>query len=98
VLVEAMACGLPVVACAVHGPAAIVADGKTGWLVPPDGVDALTDALLAAASDREERRARGKRAYAESGSYGWPAIARRLASLYEELLVPTQERAARAGR
>ena len=34
VLVEAMACGLPVVACATHGPAAIVADSKTGWLVP----------------------------------------------------------------
>jgi glycosyltransferase involved in cell wall biosynthesis len=98
VLVEAMACGLPVVACASHGPAAIVADGKTGWLVPPDSVDALTDALVAAASDREERRARGERAYAESGRYGWPAIARRLVSLYEELLVPTQERAARAGR
>ena len=98
VLVEAMACGLPVVACASHGPAAIVADGKTGWLVPPDGVDALTDALVAAASDREERRARGERAYAESRRYGWPAISRRLASLYEELLAPAHERAARAGR
>ncbi len=97
VLVEAFACGLPVVACAAHGPAAIVADGKTGWLVPPDGVDALTDALLAAASDHEERRARGERAYAESRRYGWPTIARVLASLYEELLVPTQERAGRAG-
>lgn len=98
VLVEAMACGLPVVACAAHGPAAIVADGKTGWLVPPDREDALTDALVVAASDREERRARGARAFAESRRYAWPAIARRLASLYEELLVPTQERAARAGR
>jgi glycosyltransferase involved in cell wall biosynthesis len=98
VLVEAMACGLPVVACASHGPAAIVADGKTGWLVPPDGVHALTDALLAAASDREERRARGERACAESRRYAWPAIAGRLTSLYEELLVPTQERAARVGR
>ncbi len=92
-----MACGLPVVACASHGPAAIVADGKTGWLVPPDGVGALTHALVAAASDRKERRARGERAYAESGRYAWPAIARRLASLYDELLVPTQERAARVG-
>jgi glycosyltransferase involved in cell wall biosynthesis len=27
VLVEAMACGLPVLACRAHGPAAIVADG-----------------------------------------------------------------------
>ena len=98
VLVEAMACELPVVACAAHGPAAIVADGKTGWLVPPDGVDALSDALVTAASDREERRARGERAYAESRRYGWPAITRRLASLYEELLVPAAEHAARAGR
>ena len=97
-LVEAMACGLPVVACASHGPAAIVADGKTGWLVPPDGVETLTGALLAAASDHEERRARGERARAETRRYAWPTIARRLASLYEELLVPTQERAARAGR
>jgi glycosyltransferase involved in cell wall biosynthesis len=98
VLVEAMACGLPVVACASHGPAAIVADGKTGWLVPPDGVDALTHALVAAASDREERRARGERAFAESRRYAWPVIARGLASLYEELLVPASEHAARAGR
>jgi glycosyltransferase involved in cell wall biosynthesis len=98
VLVEAMACGLPIVACASHGPAAIVADGKTGWLVPPVGVDALTDALLAAASDRDERRVRGERAFAESRRYAWPVIARGLASLYEELLVPASEHAARAGR
>ena len=97
VLVEAMACGLPVVAYASHGPAAIVADGKTGWLVPPDGVDALTDALVAAASDREERRVRGERAFVESRRYGWPVIARRLASLYEELPAAAQEDAARAG-
>ena len=45
VLVEAMACGLPVIACAAHGPAAIVADRKSGWLVPPDDEDALVDAL-----------------------------------------------------
>jgi glycosyltransferase involved in cell wall biosynthesis len=35
VLVEAMACGLPVIACRTHGPAAIVADGKTGWRYRP---------------------------------------------------------------
>jgi glycosyltransferase involved in cell wall biosynthesis len=98
VLVEAMACGLPVVACAAYGPAAIVADGKTGWLVPPDGVDALSDALVAAATDPQDPGAPGARAYAESRRYALPTIARRLASLYEELLVPAQEHAARAGR
>jgi glycosyltransferase involved in cell wall biosynthesis len=34
-LVEAMACGLPVIACNTHGPAAIVRAGESGWLVPP---------------------------------------------------------------
>ena len=55
-------------------------------------------ALVAAASDRDERRARGEHAHTESRHYGWPAIARRLASLYEELLTPAQEHADRAGR
>ena len=51
VLVEAMACGLPVIACRAHGPAAIVADGRTGWLIRPDDEEALVDALVAAARD-----------------------------------------------
>jgi glycosyltransferase involved in cell wall biosynthesis len=86
VLVEAMACGLPVIACRTHGPAAIVADATTGWLIPPDDEDSLVDALLAAANGPQERRARGRRAYTESRRYGWAKIAPRFASLYEELL------------
>jgi glycosyltransferase involved in cell wall biosynthesis len=58
VLVEAMSCGLPVIAAEAHGPAEIVAAG-TGWLVPSDDEDALADALVTAASDAEERRRRG---------------------------------------
>ena len=86
VLVEAMACGLPVIACRAHGPAAIVADGRTGWLIRPDDEEALVDVLVAAARGEEERRARGRRAQTESRRYGWAEIARRFASLYEELL------------
>jgi glycosyltransferase involved in cell wall biosynthesis len=86
VLVEAMSCGLPVIAAEAHGPAEIVVAG-TGWLVPPDDEDALADALLAAASDAEERRRRGARAYRHShDQYGWPLIAARIAALYAELL------------
>jgi glycosyltransferase involved in cell wall biosynthesis len=85
VLVEAMACGLPVIACRTHGPAEIVADGKTGWLIPPDDQDSLTDVLVAAATHHEERRIRGRRAHAESRHYGWPTIIGRLTVLYDEL-------------
>jgi hypothetical protein len=49
VLVEAMACGLPVIACRTPGPAAIVVDGGTGWLIRPDDEEALVDALVSAA-------------------------------------------------
>ena len=42
---EAMACGLPVVACSGSGSSEVIVDGYTGLLVPPGDVDALTAAL-----------------------------------------------------
>jgi glycosyltransferase involved in cell wall biosynthesis len=98
VLVEAMACGLPVIACRAHGPAAIVADGRTGWLMRPDDEDALVDALLTAANGREERRALGRRAQTDSRRYGWAEIARCFASLYEELLASSPRQQVARGR
>jgi glycosyltransferase involved in cell wall biosynthesis len=99
VLVEAMACGLPVIASRAHGPAAIVADGSTGWLIPPDDEDALVDALVAAANGHQERRARGRRAQTASRQYDRAEIAARIASLYEELLVsPPSQQVARDRR
>jgi glycosyltransferase involved in cell wall biosynthesis len=85
VLVEAMACGLPVIAADAHGPAEIVAPGG-GWLVPADDQRALTETLLRAAFDPQERRRRGERAHRHSrSSYGWPVIASRIADVYDEL-------------
>jgi glycosyltransferase involved in cell wall biosynthesis len=86
VLIEAMSCGLPVIAAEAHGPAEIVADGRTGWLIRPDDEEALVEVLVSAARGEEERRVRGRRAQTESRRYGWAEIARRFASLYEELL------------
>jgi glycosyltransferase involved in cell wall biosynthesis len=98
VLVEAMACGLPVIACRAHGPAAIVADGRTGWLIRPDDGDALVEALVSAANGQEERRARGRRAQIASRRYGWAEIASRFASLYEELLASSPRQQVARGR
>ncbi|MBV9212135.1 MAG: glycosyltransferase, partial [Actinobacteria bacterium] len=86
VLVEGMACGLPPIAVDAHGPATIVEDGETGWLVPPDDEEALAEAMVAAATGDDERRRRGEAAYREARSkYSWPALAERLAGVYEEV-------------
>lgn len=44
-LVEALACGTPVLAYARGGPAGIVEHGKSGYLVPPDDSDAMLRAV-----------------------------------------------------
>jgi glycosyltransferase involved in cell wall biosynthesis len=98
VLVEAMACGLPVIACRTPGPATIVADGKTGWLIPPDDEHALVDTLVAAATSQQQRRARGRRAQTDSHRHGWAVIAPRFASLYEELLTSSPSQQVARGR
>ena len=52
VLVEAMACGLPVVATGISGIPELVEDGVNGLLVAPDDADALAAAILRVAGDR----------------------------------------------
>ena len=42
-----------------HGPADIVDHGETGWLVEPDDVDGLANALVEAVNRPQERRRRG---------------------------------------
>ena len=45
VVVEALACGVPVVAYDRGGPGELICSGDTGWLVPPDNRQALVKAL-----------------------------------------------------
>jgi glycosyltransferase involved in cell wall biosynthesis len=86
VLVEAMACGLPVIAADAYGPAEIVDDGRTGWLVAPDDEEALVEALIEAAENADERRKRGDAAYEDARArYSWPSLARGVAAIYDEV-------------
>jgi glycosyltransferase involved in cell wall biosynthesis len=60
VVLEAAAAGLPVVATAVGGTPEVVADGETGFLVPPARPDALTDKLEILLGDTALRTRMGK--------------------------------------
>lgn len=58
-VVEAMSCGLPVVASATGGMLDTVVPGRTGLLVPPGDVDALATAIRTLVEDPERARAMG---------------------------------------
>jgi glycosyltransferase involved in cell wall biosynthesis len=57
-VLEAMACGVPVVASRVGGLAETVVDGLTGWSCPPGDPDALHAALCEALDNPAEARRR----------------------------------------
>lgn len=58
-VIEAMLCGLPVVASDIRGPREQVVDGVTGLLVPRRDASALAGALLRLAADPALRRGMG---------------------------------------
>lgn len=45
VAIEALACGVPIIAYHRGGPSEIVKHGKTGWLVEPDSITGLVEAI-----------------------------------------------------
>jgi glycosyltransferase involved in cell wall biosynthesis len=61
-LLEAEAAGVPVVSCATRGVPDVVADGRTGVLVPYGDEQAFSDALAALLADRKRRAALGAEA------------------------------------
>src|SRR5207302_1285216 len=69
------------------GPSEIIANGQTGWLVPPDDEAALAAALVSAVNDPHERHLRGTAAYdAVHARYSWPALGAHVAQIYEQVL------------
>jgi L-malate glycosyltransferase len=59
-LLDAMACGKPIVATAAGGMPEVVADGETGLLVPPRDDEALAAAIVKLLNDERLRRAMGE--------------------------------------
>jgi glycosyltransferase involved in cell wall biosynthesis len=82
-LLQAMACGLAVIATRVGGVPELVRDGVDGLLVPPDDGAALAEALRTLATDTEARVDMGRRARERVlGSFSLDACVDRLLAVY----------------
>jgi glycosyltransferase involved in cell wall biosynthesis len=75
VALEAMACGIPVVAAATGGLTETVLDGVTGRLVPPRHPVGLASALDTLLHDRPACRAMGRSGRRRAERYRWVRVA-----------------------
>jgi len=88
VFIEALACGVPVVASSVGGILDIIENGRNGFLVPPGDVEKLLDALekLLTNDDLQRKfREEGLRVVREK--FLWENILSRIEELYQSLIV-----------
>jgi glycosyltransferase involved in cell wall biosynthesis len=83
---EAMACGVPVVASAVGGLTDTVVDGLTGVLVPPRDADHVARALRGLLQDEGRRVALGKAGVLRvRARYTWPKVVDGLLEAYRSV-------------
>jgi D-inositol-3-phosphate glycosyltransferase len=95
---EAMACGVPVVASAVGGLVDTVVHGKTGLHVPPRSEDAIAQAVRQLLADEQWREALGSAAAERARRYGWARIAEATLDAYAETVRQAVGRRARSVR
>lgn len=81
-LIEASACGIPVVSTAVGGIPDMVHDGVDALLAPAGDAAALANAVLRVVEDPDLAQALGRAGIDNARGFGWPAVRERLAEVY----------------
>ena len=87
VIVEAMACGLPVVSFdCENGPRSIISDGVDGFLISPFNIRYFADRIMMLIRDENLRKQMGKNGLLKSQQYGIEKIAMQWKALFDDLM------------
>lgn len=87
-ILEAFACGVPVVSTDVGGVPDIVSDGVNGLLVPASDAAAMGHALLRLLDDRDLAHRLAQAAAVQVQSYAWPQVRKQWLSAYRRAAAP----------
>ncbi len=86
VVLEAMASGVPVVAAAVASSEALIDQGRTGILCPPDDIDSYEQAIIGLVESPDRRREMGAAARLASEGFSWSNATRQAADAYRHVI------------
>ncbi len=85
-IMEAMACGLPVVATRNRGHAELVQEGHNGFLVPPEDADVFASRLHLLFAFKDSRRKMGQLGAERAAQYSLARVQEELTDIYQSLL------------
>jgi phosphatidylinositol alpha-mannosyltransferase len=85
-LLEAMACGTPLLVSDITGFRELVNGGTEAALVPKNDAGAWAAATLELLGDPARRRAMGEAGLAKAQRYAWPRIAEQVMAVYRRVL------------
>lgn len=90
-VVEANACGVPVVASRSPGLVDSIRDGETGFLVEHGNVEQLAQKMVEILLNEELRKRLSRGAIQWASRFTWEGCAQKTAELIEELMPPREE-------
>lgn len=92
VVIEAMACGLPVIGTRVGGIPQLVEEGTRGFCIENNNINELRGAVIRMINDEKLCREIGERNMKFAGeNYNWDRSARHFMKIYEEILEKRSE-------